>query len=70
MTIEQLNHMRAILSAVTEAVAAGGSLGAPAGILYATLMTKGCTLSNFQAIMSALVQTGKITQQGDLYFSA
>ncbi len=68
MTIEQLNNMRAILGAVTDTVQAAGTAGAPGGVLYAALMTGGCSLANFKAIMSALVQTGKITQQGDLYF--
>jgi len=69
MTEQQATAMRLIFSAVIESVKAAGSLGAPGGIIYAALMTQGCSLSQFQSLMSALVRSGKLTQEGDLYFA-
>lgn len=42
-------------------------LGAPGGTIYAALMAHGCTMEQFEAIMSALVEAGKLTRTGDLY---
>lgn len=60
--------MRAILDAVVESVAVAGSQGAPGGVLYSALMAHGCSLNQFQSIMGALVSTGKLRQEGNLYF--
>ncbi len=59
-----------ICQAVIESVELAGDLGAPAGHLYAALMTVGCSLDQFESIMSALVKAGKLRRSGDLYFKA
>jgi hypothetical protein len=67
---EQVKGLRFILDAVVDAVKVAGDLGAPGGTIYAALMASGATLEQYQAIMSALVQAGKLTRSGDLYFVA
>lgn len=66
---EQRAALAAIVAAVIDAVKVAGPLGAPAGVLYAALMSHGCTLSQFQSLMSALVRAGKVRQEGHLYFA-
>lgn len=61
--------MAAILEAVEASVKAAGDKGAPGGIIYCALMGKGCSLSQYQAIMRALVISGRIRQEGELYFA-
>ena len=68
LTPEQIKAIRAICDAVVYAVRAGGSLGAPGGVIYAALMGQGCTLSQFESLMSGLVRAGKLRRDGDLYF--
>ncbi len=58
-----------ILSALVDSIKVAGSLGAPAGTLYAALMAHGCTLAQFQSLMSILVQSGRVRQSGNLYFA-
>jgi hypothetical protein len=57
-----------VLDAVIEAVESAGTMGAPAGPLYAALMGFGCDLNRFNQIMGALEAAGKIRKSGDLYF--
>lgn len=66
-TAAQAQALRAIVAAVVDAIAAAGPLGAPGGTLYAALMAHGCTLSQFESLMAALVRAGKVTRSGDLY---
>lgn len=61
--------LKAICDSIVEAVAVGGTLGVPGGTLYAALMTQGCTLAQFEAIMGALVAAGKLDKRGELYFA-
>jgi hypothetical protein len=68
LTPEQIKALRAICDAVVDVVRAGGSLGAPGGVIYAALMGQGCTLSQFESLMSGLVRAGKLRRDGDLYF--
>jgi hypothetical protein len=67
---EQIKALRAIGNAIIDSVQAHGALGAPAGTLYATLMTYGCTLEQFNQIMAGLVAAKMLRKQGHLYFSA
>ena len=60
----------AICDAIIETVKDSGSLGAPAGPMYAALMAQGFSLEQYEAIMGALVKAGKLRKSGDLYFSA
>ena len=68
LTPEQIRALRAICDAVVDEVRAGGSLGAPGGVIYAALMGQGCTLSQFESLMAGLVRGGKLRRDGDLYF--
>ena len=68
MTNEQITALRAIAKAITETVALAGPLGAPGGPLYAALMSAGCTLNQFEQIMSGLVNAGVLTKRGECYF--
>jgi hypothetical protein len=68
LTPEQIKAIRAVCDAVLDAVRAGGSLGAPGGVIYAALMGQGCTLSQFESPMAGLVRAGKLCRDGDLYF--
>lgn len=66
-TVEQLQAIRAVCDAIIDTVKAAGPLGAPGGVLYAGLMTHGCSLAQFQSLMSALVRSGKLSRRGDCY---
>ena len=66
MTQAQIQLLRMIADAVIDSVKAAGPLGAPGGVIYAALMAHGCTLGQFEQIMSALVATGKLTRDGHL----
>jgi len=68
-TEKQMQAIRAIADAITESVKEAGELGAPSGIVYAALMTYGCTLNQYQQFISALVRTGKLRQEGDLLYA-
>jgi hypothetical protein len=74
MTTEQINALRSIaaviIDTVREADQLNPAIGAPAGHLYAGLMTAGCTLEQFEQIMGALVSTGKLSKDGDCYHFA
>lgn len=66
----QADALRRIVAAVVDAVREAGPLGAPGGILYAALMTQGCTLSQFESLMAALCRTGKLEKRGECYHLA
>jgi len=63
------NALKEICDALIAVVASSGKLGTPGGTLYAALMTHGCTLEQFEQVMSALVAARKLTKRGDLYFA-
>lgn len=67
MTTEQAKALRAITAAVIEATKAAGTLGAPGGHLYAGMMAGGCSLSQFESIMSGLVRADMLTKSGECY---
>ncbi len=64
---EQIAALRAIADAIVEAVKATGPMGAPGGVIYAALMASGCTLTQYETIMSAMVRSRILTRHGDLY---
>lgn len=68
-TATQLRTLAAVSNAVIDSVKAAGPAGAPAGVVFAALSTQGCTKSQFDALMSALVATGWLRRHGDLYFA-
>lgn len=66
-TTEQVAALRAIMDAIIGAVRAAGPMGAPGGVIYAALMAQGCTLSQYQSLMGAMVRAGVLWREGDLY---
>lgn len=67
-TEQQKAAMRLVVDAVLDAVKAVAPAGAPGGVIYAGLMGQGCTFTQYTLLMGALVRTGKLRQDGDLYF--
>ena len=67
MTAEQIKMLRRIGRAILETVRESGQFGAPGGILYAALMEQGCTLDQFEQIMSGMVRAGVLTKEGECY---
>jgi len=63
-----LQALKAIGDGIVDAVRAAGPMGCPGGTLYAALMTQGCTLQQFESIMSGLVRAGKLRKSNNLYF--
>jgi hypothetical protein len=69
LTVEQQRDaLRLVVGAVLDAVKVAMPRGAPGGILYAALMEQGCTINQYDSLMSALVRHGKLRRDGDLYF--
>jgi hypothetical protein len=67
LTPQQAAALRAIVAAVLDAIGAAGPMGAPAGTLYAALMSQGCTKSQFDSLMGALERAGKVRRDGCTY---
>ncbi len=59
-----------IALAIRDTVTAAGDMGAPSGHVYAALMTHGCTLDQYNQIISAMTRTGMIRQSGNLLLAA
>jgi hypothetical protein len=70
MTMEQAKALRQVADAIIATVRESGPLGAPAGHMYAALMAHGCTLEQFEGIMSGLVSAKMLSKSGELYFIA
>jgi hypothetical protein len=66
--IEAQRAVLAIANAIVEAVREVEPDGAPATSLYLAMMEFGCSLAQFEQLMSALVEAGKLRQEGHLYF--
>jgi hypothetical protein len=64
---QQAQAVRVVCRAIVDAVKEAGDLGAPGGVLYAVLQGS-ISLAQFEQLMSALVRTGKLRREGDLYY--
>jgi hypothetical protein len=64
---QQARAVRIVCGAIIDAVKEAGDVGAPGGVLYAVLQGS-ISLAQFEQLMSALVKTGKLRREGDLYF--
>ena len=69
MTAPQLKALLGVTDAIIESVKAAGTQGAPGGKIYAALMAQGCTLNQYEMLMSMIVEAGKLRRSGDLYFA-
>lgn len=54
-----------VISATLDAIRAFGSRGVVAGDLYAVLMSHGCTMNQYEGIVSVLVEAGKVRRDGN-----
>ncbi len=68
MTREQVVALREIARSILDTVKECGETGAPGGILYAGLMTAGCTFNQFNSIMGGLVNAGYLRLDTDVYY--
>lgn len=68
MSEAQIQAVRKVARAIVETVREMGPMGAPAGPMYAALMAKGCTLSQFDAITGGLVRTGQLVRRGNVFY--
>lgn len=65
---EAIHALRTIADAIIEAVREAGAEGVSASVLYMALAEHGCSFAQFEQIMSALVQAGKLRTEGYRYF--
>ncbi len=63
MTKDQARALQQIAKGIIEAC----ETFAPGGVIYAALMSKGCSLNQYQQIMSQLVGAGMLAKDGDCY---
>jgi hypothetical protein len=66
LTIAQLAALNRVCDAMA-AIVNDHPEGIPGGHLYAPIMAN-MSLDNFNAMMSALVVTGKVTKRGECYY--
>ena len=64
---QQIQLLRMAATAIIQTVRDAGPRGARGGVIFAALSAHGCTLSQYQSLMSGLVQAGKLVRDGDLY---
>jgi len=67
--LEAQRALLAIANAIIEAVKEVEPDGAPATSLYMACMEFGATLAQFQQLMDALVEAGRLRQEGSLYYT-
>ena len=70
ITQTQQQAINFIVKAVMDTIRESGTVGAPAGVLYAALMTQGCSFNQFTSLMGALERAGKVRLEDDCYFIA
>lgn len=70
LTIQQAGAIREVLDALEATVQSAGKEGAPAGPMYASLSTQGCTIEQFSQLMGILISQGKIEQRGHVYYAS
>ncbi len=63
---EQVQAVRFVAVSFLDAVKAGGTHGAPVGVMYAAVCGK-CTLNQFNQIMGGLERNGNVRRDGDLF---
>jgi len=66
---ETVQALAAIIEAIYETIKESGDLGAPSGIIYAAVMGVGINLETYNAIIDAMVKSGKVRKSGDLLFA-
>ncbi len=69
LTDTQKKAARVAMIALYETVLATGSRGAPAGIVFAAMSEHGCTLAQYQAMETAMIEQGVFTKENNLLFA-
>jgi hypothetical protein len=64
-TMTNRNTLAAVMKAIVDAIAIDGT---PAGTLYATLMTQGCTIGQYEQIEAAMVAAGVVEKKGNILY--
>ena len=70
MTNKEIALIAHMTDTVRQAIATTGQHGIPSGHLYAMMMSFGCTKQVYDHLINALLETGKITQSGNILRSA
>ena len=61
---EQIKGVLQAIKAIIDTVNDVGDQGTPEGPMYAAMMGAGCTLDQFNQLISLAVKSGKITKRG------
>lgn len=64
---QKVQAARIIAAGIVEACHVAEPIGAPGGHIYAALMSKGCTLAQYERIMDSLTAAAVIEKHGDCY---
>ena len=64
-----LHKLIMLINCLVDAVKGAGDQGAPAGPMYAAMMTYGCRLDQFEMLIDIAVRAGKLRKQGHLLFA-
>ena len=65
----QVYALMSVIDTVIEAINETGTEGIPGGTLYAMLMQHGCSLSQYEMIMGIIVDAGRASKRGHVYYS-
>ncbi len=69
MDARKLKVLGALVDAIVDTIKEAGPMGAPGGVLYAALMTRGFSLEEFEILMRVVVATKRVYKEGQLYFA-
>lgn len=69
MDQRKLQTLSLLVNAIVDTIKESGPMGAPGGVLYAALMTRGFSLEEFEILMRVVVATGRVYKTGHLYFA-
>lgn len=67
---ERLAALDKLVTILCDTIAECGPMGAPSGMLYMALMSRGMTLEQYETLMRLLVEAGKLRRSGHAYFLA
>lgn len=62
---ETIKAMLQVCDIIEETAREAGPLGAPSGMVYMALNSKGCSLDTYNTIIQAMTSAGRITVSGD-----
>jgi hypothetical protein len=65
---QAIKAVQGMFKAILETIEELGEQGTPGGVIYLALSQYGVSMSLFEAMMAALLDTRKIRQEGNLYY--